>query len=243
MQGIEKVHDDGVIAILEVTDADAARLLAGGTKWCTSSKSTAQSYLEDGPLYVIYKNGTKRAQYHEHTAQINNLQNDGIDDPDIILGLYKAGIFNEYLVGSFAAYYLQHIDDRLLPIIYKSDDAVDEYFSDAILNDKLNERLPEAEPFIMKHPETAFSYARYVIEGRWPEAEPIIMKDPYSAYFYAVYVIEDRWPEAEDTIFRNKHAAEAYTAHFMSKDLVDKFARHFPPKAAVAESLDRILGL
>lgn len=59
-------------------------------------------------------------------------------------------------------------------------------------------RWPEAEPYIMKDPYWALSYAVKFIGGRWPEAEPYIMQDPIYAYEYAAHVIKDRWPEYEE---------------------------------------------
>lgn len=38
-------------------------------------------------------------------------------------------------------------------------------------------RWPEAEPFIIEHPEAAASYAIFNLHKRWPEAEPSIKKD------------------------------------------------------------------
>ena len=55
--------------------------------------------------------------------------------------------------------------------------------------ENLEERWPEAEPFICRDPRSAYHYARFLIKGRWPEAEPYIMKDPewYNNYLYSHY--------------------------------------------------------
>jgi hypothetical protein len=66
-------------------------------------------------------------------------------------------------------------------------------------------RWPEAEPYIMKHPIAARYYAEDILKGkRWPEAEPYIMKDPQQALYYAQRVIKDRWTEAEPYIKNSK---------------------------------------
>ena len=49
-------------------------------------------------------------------------------------------------------------------------------------------RWPEAEPYIMKDPGSAYWYARGVIGDRWKEAEPYIMKDPTYAYKYNEFI-------------------------------------------------------
>jgi hypothetical protein len=75
---------------------------------------------------------------------------------------------------------------------------------------KTGERMPEAEPAIMKNPETAFNYANDIIQGRWPEAEPYIMKDPKHALKYAAYIYDSRWPEAEPYIAQDPYWAYLY---------------------------------
>lgn len=62
---------------------------------------------------------------------------------------------------------------------------------------KLKTRWPKMEPLILKHPETAYKYAMYVIKGRWSEAEPVILQNNTFANYYAFHVINDRWPELE----------------------------------------------
>ncbi len=75
--------------------------------------------------------------------------------------------------------------------------------------DMIQERWPEAEPYIMKS-EFAAYYAKYIIKGRWPEAEPYIMRDPVAAFYYARDVITGRWPEAEPIILANPFWASEY---------------------------------
>ena len=82
-------------------------------------------------------------------------------------------------------------------------------------HDVLQRRWPEAEPYIMKEPWSAYGYAKDLMEGkRWPEAEPYIMKDPGSAYFYATDIIKDRWPEAEPYIMKDPGVWRRYTDFF-----------------------------
>ena len=66
---------------------------------------------------------------------------------------------------------------------------------------KKKRRRPDLEPYIMKDPKWAYSYAINVLKKRWPEAEPTIMKDARWAYEYARNILNDcRWPEAEPHI-------------------------------------------
>ena len=52
-------------------------------------------------------------------------------------------------------------------------------------------KLPESEPYIVKHPGWASEYARDVIKGRWPEAEPYILN---SRNVYAIEIYKDAFP-------------------------------------------------
>ena len=72
--------NEGDIMIVKVTGANAATKYASGTKWCTSSKSTAQSYLNRGPLYVVFRNGQKYGQIHTQENQVMDLQDRPLND-------------------------------------------------------------------------------------------------------------------------------------------------------------------
>ena len=76
---------------------------------------------------------------------------------------------------------------------------------------KLKTRWPKMEPLILKHPETAYKYATYVILDRWPEAEPIILQDYNFANYYAYYTLRDRWPELEQRYKEHPNAASYKT--------------------------------
>lgn len=67
-------YNKGEIMIVEVTDKNAASKYAAGTRWCTSSPATAQTYLNKGPLYVVFRNGKKYGQIHSESDQIMDLQ-------------------------------------------------------------------------------------------------------------------------------------------------------------------------
>ena len=68
------VMDEDGWLIVEVNDAKVASDYAKGTRWCTSNKNTAQGYLDDGPLYVMFRNGQKYGQSHGSSNQIMNVQ-------------------------------------------------------------------------------------------------------------------------------------------------------------------------
>jgi hypothetical protein len=208
LPGVRKFYDDGVIAILEVTDPDSAVDLAGGTKWCTSNRSQASSHLEDGPLYVIYKNGKKLAQTDGN--ELKDLHDEDMFDLDLARLLNKAGIDAIEIWHGIVLQLAEGRELDLEPHIVK-DPSKATYYAIRILKD----RWPEAEPIIMKDPDSAQRYAKDVIQGRWPEAEPYIMKDPRAAAYYAAHVIEGRWPEAEPYIKEDPVFAAYYAANVL----------------------------
>jgi lambda repressor-like predicted transcriptional regulator len=69
----------------------------------------------------------------------------------------------------------------------------------------------------LKTAESAYFYARRVIEGRWPKAEMVIAKNPEWAYKYAQSVIKGRWPEAEMVIAKSKFWAHKYATEVRLK--------------------------
>lgn len=71
-------------------------------------------------------------------------------------------------------------------------------------------RWPEAEPLLMRHPNTAAGYAAQILRRRWREAESVILGDARSASGYAVNVLRSRWPEAEAVIRTDPYAASEY---------------------------------
>lgn len=51
-------------------------------------------------------------------------------------------------------------------------------------------------------------YARLVIKGPWPEAEPLLLKHPETAFFYARDVLQSRWEIAEESILNSRWESE-----------------------------------
>jgi hypothetical protein len=86
---------------------------------------------------------------------------------------------------------------------------------------KQKTRIPELEPFIMKHLMYALCYTMHIIKGRWVDAEKVIMKNPGIAYDYAYEVIKGRWPEAEPSIMQNAAFAYYYTKNIIKSRWID----------------------
>jgi len=108
----------------------------------------------------------------------------------------------------------------------------------------IQDRWPEAEPYILRSPNNSTWYAIYVIKGAWPEAEPVIkdnarlsslyarhalkdrfelgepaiLKNPDEIVDYAIHVLQDRWPEAEPILKADNEAPwHEYKAYFNLK--------------------------
>ncbi len=170
---------------IEKTDGTdgAAKILAEyarGTKWCVTDPKTGDHYLNQGPLYVIFKSGVKSALCHIQSRQLMNTS-----DVQIRLGKNSYEFLSPYIpkLGIFA--------DKKSNAYRETIKEIPELAYDYALR-IIRGRWPEAEPYIMRDPVAAFYYAQDIIKGRWPEAEPIIMKDPQWSASYIRYVIEGK---------------------------------------------------
>ena len=188
---------------------EASKELGKGTKWCTAAdkNNMFHEYSNYGPLYVWIDKSGKKYQLH-------------ITDP------------NEESDNMF-----QMMDSRDHPITFKQIqnpilDKVFSQFKEKVLQSKnpyamcsyaetiMNQRWPEAEPYIMTKQSLVYSYARNIIKDRWPEAERYIIThgpvDPREAFEYARDVIKGRWPEAEPYIMENHWWAQKYESFLKS---------------------------
>lgn len=74
----------------------------------------------------------------------------------------------------------------------------------------------------LKHnPVAAVKYAWKKFDSRrWPEAEPFIITHPEAAANYAIFNTHERWPEAEPTIKKDKKIWNYYRHFFQLKGRV-----------------------
>jgi len=208
--GAKVIHNQGQWTVVEVLDPDAAVQLSSGTKWCTSDRDTAEDYLSDGPLYIIYKAGKKYAQAHLETGQVMNLKDETLEDPEV-LEIIKTAVPESGKNVDFVSLYIKATKKRWPEgeeAIKKEPLAAVRYAKEII-----GGRWPEGEEAIKKDPYAALKYAEYIIKGRWPEGEEAIKKDPYTASGYAWDVIGGRWPEGEEAIKKEPNTAYKYAVH------------------------------
>jgi hypothetical protein len=82
-EGAISLYHDDTWELVQVEEGDAACYYAKGTRWCTSSKSTANYYLNQGPLYILYEHGKPFAQIHLPSKQMMDPQDRKIQNlPD-----------------------------------------------------------------------------------------------------------------------------------------------------------------
>jgi len=87
--GIDVYSESSRWRIYEVTTPEAASFMARNTKWCTSDPHWAEQYLEDGPLYVVFRKvGNKLEKYMQYSAdysQVMDVTDRPIEDipPDL----------------------------------------------------------------------------------------------------------------------------------------------------------------
>lgn len=208
--GAELIANKGAMKAVKITTPEASSILCSGTEWCVANKETAEEYLKQGPLYLIYVNDERKYLVHEESNQFMDVYDNEIyDDEDnsSLLGLKTkieiidllSPIFE--LDANLAFTYANKIAKGRWPY---GEQAIAQHSHLSFLYAKniIHGRFPAGEPAIMKNPKAAYQYAADVIRGRWLEAEPIIAQNNY-AENYAQEVIRGRWPEAEPFIAKN----------------------------------------
>jgi hypothetical protein len=213
--GAKTIYDTPPYKIIQIggpkTDPklaqEAACLYAKNTKWCTSQPQTASSYLENGPLYIIFKNGEKLAQ--TDGSQLMNLQDEEISilqDPDLWKILTKLGIISK---SKYSYYYaldiLQAPFPQGEPAISKSTQ-----YSFYYALEVLHAPFPLGEPAISQSPEYAQDYAHYILHAPFPLGEPAISQEDCSSYLYALDVLEAPFPQGEPAISQSPEYSYFY---------------------------------
>lgn len=247
-EGAQLVYDQPPLKVIRIGGPDldkaaqAACTYAKGTKWCTSQKETAKFYLKNDPLYIIFQNGEKRAQYHEDAGQLMDLQDKPIfinDDPELYTQLYKAGIFSSkfYLRAKIESIPRLQLTPEEKEQVYSDPKAMlayvqnhrdfDKARAEAILAQDAETALeyaqaqifqpfPAGEPAIARNPKTAYEYARHVLRKPFPAGEPYIAQDPKYAYFYAKDVLlGERFPAGEPAIAQSSLFAYEYATQIL----------------------------
>jgi hypothetical protein len=227
--GAELVVDKGEYKAVKITDSKASSLLCSGTQWCVADRGTADQYLEEGPLYLVYVNGERKYLCHFESNQFMDVHNQEVG----VKLLYKLVEFlapaSDITKENNPTLAFEYARDILLYNPFPEGEAA--IASDAgtaykYARDILNARFPAGEPEMFKSPDVAFRYVTDVIKERFPPAEPVIASkagiavayaksilrgrfpmaeakisvDGSSAIYYALDIIRGRWPEGESSI-------------------------------------------
>ena len=195
-------------AVYEITTPEALVISSWGTKWCTSNISTAQDYLNDGPMYIVFKKETgKLIKQYAITSDFTTYN---LEDESILLKKELIKLLRPKSQEDLIRYAISF--KIKIPGINPEMMSPGQVYYYA--RDVIEGRWLEAEPIIMKDKHYAWAYAYNVIQGRWPEVEPYIMKNPCYAYKYARDIIKGRWPEAEPYIKQDAHHWGMYCKEF-----------------------------
>jgi hypothetical protein len=207
ISGAELIYKDDIWKVFKVTSPEAARILGSNTNWCTTSPSTAQQYLEKGPLYIFHKIGKAYAQLHPQSGQFMDRRDKTLKDGKMLRDGYLYEIMEKIQNPEIANFL-----DNLLPLIHPSERYLNSIKNKnpqvlvQILNQIQIERYRILEPQIFMTdviPDIAITYCN-CIETREPEIEQYIIDKPNWAAAYAIYVIKGKWPEAEKAIKKSK---------------------------------------
>lgn len=79
--------------IVQVESGDAACYYAKGTRWCTSNDRTADYYIRQGPLYIVFQDGKPFCQIHFPSDQAMDPQDRPIKNiPDEIIEAFLSHV-------------------------------------------------------------------------------------------------------------------------------------------------------
>ena len=225
--GSELVISEGDYDIVQITDWKASTLLCSGTEWCTANEWAAKSFLNNGPLYLVYHDDVRVALLHFPSGQFKDVYDD-----DLNIGLTEKFVrllepvtgLKYYMIPklafNIAATKYKQINKEFYTEISSSRssrwDAISKAEGHGIPVKSMSEasRIREAEPFLLKSGYAAM-YAVFVLHDRWPEAEPYIAKNATAAALYAKYLLKERWPEAEPTIMKDAAAICDYAGEVL----------------------------
>jgi hypothetical protein len=89
-------------------------------------------------------------------------------------------------------------------------------------SNRLGERQPDLEHFIITKAVWSYHYAQNVIKGRFIEGESIISTAPESSYYYAKRAIKGRWKLGEAAIASSEDFSGLYADYVLKKDFLIK---------------------
>ena len=202
-----KVIYDGKYGRLTVPlTMESSCKLGSGTKWCTAATESTNmfgKYSDSGPLYIWYDNISKKKYQFSF-----DYENDyGIK------GEFKDSSNSDINTDLLNHFKYEH---PILKQLFAQKEGIkskSEYLYSQAFH--MNNRILEAEPYIMKDPKYAYFYAKNILKGRWKEAEPYIMKDPIYAYKYVTDILGTRWVEAEPYIMLDAESAYSYAKNIL----------------------------
>lgn len=196
-EGAALIYNANGLQIARADSAAAACQLARGTKWCTSNENTANYYLRQAPLYIIYERGKKVMQMH--------VGNDGFQLMDLQ--------DNPVPVDRALFHALEDLEltDEIFQTLMKHPN----FDSDGIRmfqsfwNNFSSEVQQELKKTTAVYSDLAITFARYT-ERRFPEGEATIAKDAWDSLMYARTVVHGRFVPGEPAIFRDARTLREY---------------------------------
>lgn len=87
--------------------------------------------------------------------------------------------------------------------------------------------LPEAESIILTSPEHCFLYARDIIKGEWKKANSVIATDIDYSFFYAQEILKRVFPEAHDKLLSSDKYKDRYAALIIASGGTHLYFKNF----------------
>jgi hypothetical protein len=229
--GAEVFYRKGDLLIYKVTKAKALAALSDGTSWCTRHEDTGQRYLDGGPSYVVFFNGSAFGQLHSATNQYRD-RSDGSFLKEFSSGTGKRkgrgwGRSVRYDTELLGKAIENPVALEALDIIASKDPQVAKWRKDNITpaaelmvklkadpKHSLAVAIMENQPFLPEQEKLmggGFSAAelnnyahKFHLGQRWQPYEEALLKERANSLWvdYAENFIKGRWKECEQGILR-----------------------------------------
>lgn len=229
-KGAVIIIEEGPLKVVKIVDPNASSILASGTKWCVANRETAQDYLKEGPLYLVYVNEQRDTLIHYPSGQFMDVHDDNIPTQKAEIYVSLLSDFENIEDHEESMWILRLAppekrtgpieSPEYVPYLAKHPRLAVKYSNVILRRPWRDTKWPEIEKTIARS-ESSIAYMNHVkfgLDGRWPEAENwILANSPQMAVEYACKVLYRRWPEAEKLILTDPDATAEYACSIRNR--------------------------
>ena len=197
-KGSKWIYKEGDYRVLQIGGegldpgyaVDAACHYSWNSKWCTTDPDRAESYLEWGPLYIIFK-GKEKVMQTDMRNEFKDVTNEPMrfrQHSELVGIMARAGLFKgkwkilEFLEGPGQGVKVPELEPLLLE--HGDINTLIEYTI------ATKQPFPAAEPYFANNAPYAYQYATEVLHGPFPAGEAAMNRHPQWRRMYREHLDE-----------------------------------------------------